>query len=237
MGPHNTQLHRISSTEESFRARFDMINRAIHASIVPKRAQLIAQIVRIDHRIDEVKTLKNVIEKDIRNEYGAIMERLRSAEGVKMAVLQHDLAELQKDITRIDEILMALEDVASGGPGQNSQQPDILGFLHKYRQINENVDYASTKQFKVEIDIVPNDLPRELAERRVLLEHYEEQRKILKFKDDVIWKLSQKVKEKHDYYQDEFDKETRHEMNEWARLVDRYASELKKYELVCAYCG
>lgn len=26
-------------------------------------------------------------------------------------------------------------------------------------------------------------------------------------------------------------------MNEWARLVDRYAEELKKYELVCAFCG
>jgi len=26
-------------------------------------------------------------------------------------------------------------------------------------------------------------------------------------------------------------------MNEWAQLVDRYASELKKYELVCAFCG
>ena len=26
-------------------------------------------------------------------------------------------------------------------------------------------------------------------------------------------------------------------MNEWARLVDRYASELKKYELVCSFCG
>lgn len=26
-------------------------------------------------------------------------------------------------------------------------------------------------------------------------------------------------------------------MNEWARLVDRYAGELKKYEVVCAYCG
>jgi hypothetical protein len=45
------------------------------------------------------------------------------------------------------------------------------------------------------------------------------------------------VKQKYDYYQDEFDKETRHEMNEWARLVDRYAAELKKYELVCAFCG
>lgn len=98
--------------EEAFRVRFDLVNRAIHASIVPKRAQLIAQIVRLDHRIDEVKTLKGVIEKDIRNEYGSIMERLRSAEGVKMAVLQHDIAEVQKDITRIDEILMTMEDVA-----------------------------------------------------------------------------------------------------------------------------
>ena len=90
---------------------------------------------------------------------------------------------------------------------------------------------------KVEIDVYPNDLPRELAERRVLMEHYEEQRKLLKFKDDVIWKLSQQLKQKYDQFQDEFDKETRHEMNEWARLVDRFANELKKYELVCAFCG
>ena len=26
-------------------------------------------------------------------------------------------------------------------------------------------------------------------------------------------------------------------MNEWAQLVDRYAGELKKYEMVCAFCG
>jgi len=113
MGPHNTQLHRISSIEEAFRSRFDHINRSIHHSLVPKRAQLIAQIVRLDHRIDEVKTVKGIIEKDIRNEYGAIMERLRSSEGVKMAVLQHDIAEVQKDITRIDEILMTMEDIAN----------------------------------------------------------------------------------------------------------------------------
>jgi len=69
------------------------------------------------------------------------------------------------------------------------------------------------------------------------MEHYEEQRRLLKFKDDTIWKLSQEVKKKFDYYQDEFDKETRNEMNEWARLVDRYGNELKKFELVCAFTG
>jgi hypothetical protein len=89
----------------------------------------------------------------------------------------------------------------------------------------------------VNIDVVSSDLPRELADRRMSMEQSEEQSKLLKFKDDVIWKLSQELKKKYDYFQDEFDKETRQEMNEWVRLVDRYARELKKFELVCAFCG
>jgi hypothetical protein len=46
--------------------------------------------------------------------------------------------------------------------------------LHGYRQLSENIEYAVTKHFKVDIDVFPNDLPRELAERQILLEHYEE---------------------------------------------------------------
>ena len=87
IGPHNTQLHRLSNLDEAFRYRFESINKQIHQSLVPKRAQLIGQIVRLDHRLDEIKTVKGVIERDIRNEYAGIMERLRSAEGVKTAVL------------------------------------------------------------------------------------------------------------------------------------------------------
>jgi len=49
--------------------------------------------------------------------------------------------------------------------------------------------------------------------------------------------MSQELKRKYDYYQDEFDKETKNEMEEWARLVDKYASELKKFDMVCAFCG
>lgn len=60
-----------------------------------------------------------MIDKDIKNEYAAIMERLRSAEGVKLAVLQHDIAEIQKDITRIDEILMTMEEIAQ------NEEPDL----------------------------------------------------------------------------------------------------------------
>ena len=71
---------------------------------------------------------------------------------------------------------MSMEEIASGDPIEvtANQMPDQLQFLHKYRQLNENIEYAVTKHFKVEIDVLPNDLPRELAERRVLMEHYEE---------------------------------------------------------------
>ena len=94
MGPHNTQLHRICNIEEAFRYRFETMNKSIRNCLVPKRSQLIGQIVRLDHRLDEIKTVKGVIERDIRNEYAGIMERLRSAEGVKTAVLYHDIAEV-----------------------------------------------------------------------------------------------------------------------------------------------
>ena len=87
MGPHNTQLHRISKIEEAFRYRFETVNKTIHNSLVPKRAQLIGQIVRLDHRLEEVKTASSIIERDIRNEYAGMMQRLKSAEGIKNAVL------------------------------------------------------------------------------------------------------------------------------------------------------
>jgi palmitoyltransferase len=127
-----------------------------------------------------------------------------------------------------------MEEITTAG---SEGLPDQVAFLQHYRQLNENIEYAITKQFKVDIDIYPNDLPRELAERQLLIEHYEEQRRLLKFKDDVIWKMQQELKKKYDFYQDEFDKETRNEMEEWARLVDKYAAELKKFDLVCAFCG
>ena len=42
--------------------------------------------------------MKGIIERDIKNEYGGILERLNSAEGTKLAILQHDLSEVQKDV-------------------------------------------------------------------------------------------------------------------------------------------
>ena len=53
------------------------------------------------------------------------MERLRSAEGVKTAVLQHDIAEVQKDITRIDEILMFMEEISNENDEANKTDDPV----------------------------------------------------------------------------------------------------------------
>ena len=111
MGPYNTQLHRITTLADAYRSRIDLVTQAVQKTLIPKRSQLVAQITRLDYRIEEIKTVKGIIERDIKNEYGSILERLNSAEGTKLAILQHDLSEIQRDVNRIDEILKTLDDL------------------------------------------------------------------------------------------------------------------------------
>ena len=42
---------------------------------------------------------------------------------------------------------MTMEEIAGGGQQAPNSPPstDMFGFLHKYRQLNENIDYAVTK--------------------------------------------------------------------------------------------
>jgi hypothetical protein len=66
---------------------------------------------------------------------------------------------------------------------------DEVAFLQHFRQLNENIEYAITKRFKVDIDVNPSDLPRELAERKLLDKHYDALRVLCKEKDDTIYKM------------------------------------------------
>ena len=242
MGQHNTQLHRISSVADAFNARYDIIVNAIKNTLIPKRTQLIAQITRIDYRIEEIKTVKGIIQRDVKNEYGGVIERLNSAEGVKLAILQYDIAEIQKDVNKIDGILQHLDELNGVAPPQQplpaagalvqpvGQGIDMVGFLMQFRRLQEDIDDLITKQFKVDISVIPNDLPRELAEKRVKLEEYEKQKSLLKQKNEIILKLVEEMKVRENTIKDELGKQT-------LNLLDEYAVELKKFQLICTFCG
>ena len=55
--------------------------------------------------IDEIKSVKGQIERDIRTEYSNIIEQLRSEEGKKLAILQYESSILHKEMNKIEDII------------------------------------------------------------------------------------------------------------------------------------
>lgn len=231
-GPHNTELHRVATLQEAFNARCNYLREGTYAMLLEKRDKLLAQLDKLDYRIAEIKSVAGIIERDIKTEYFGMLERLSSAEGMKYAVLQHDMAEVQKDVERIDTIFDSLDEYLQG-----EARGDYVGFLIKFRELHEYIEYAVTKQFKVKVDVPINDLPRELTERRKTLEHAEKVENLLKFKDEIIWNLIQEKKKLTQTAEMDLDKAVQQEWTEWAKLIERYSEELLKYKLVCSFCG
>ena len=75
------------------------------------------------------------------------------------------MAELQKDIDRINDINSQFGDLTKG-------EDSVVDFLLRSRVLSENVEYISAKPFKVQIDVTPYDLPRELKDKREKLKKF-----------------------------------------------------------------
>lgn len=231
VGPHNNKLHRISNVFESFRKKFSYVNNLVQKSLISKLDQLTNQIQMIEFHIEEVKNVKNNIERDIRTEYSQMIENLRGEEGKKLAILQYDSAILQKEINKIQDIVNVVTDI------NMSETPDMIAFLLRYKQLNETVEMSIVRPFKKSIEVSTEDFPRELDERRAKLESFENMKKLLKAKDDIIWNLIQEKKLKDEKELLKLKEKTQNEVAEWAKLSDKYAMELKKYHLICHFCG
>ncbi|KAM3142964.1 hypothetical protein pb186bvf_005027 [Paramecium bursaria] len=229
LGPHNTQLHRINKLTDSFKQRSNKIQESIQANLLTKREQLLAQIHRIEYRIEEIKYVKTIIERDARAEFGGVLERLKSSEGSKLALLHHEITELQRDLDQINEIGSQFYDL--------KEQADPCPFLLKSRQLYETIEYLVAKPFKIQIDVYPYDLPRELTELRLQLQKASAQSQLLEFKNEVIWKLINDKQVDEEKLKQELERQAAQEINEWAALVDKFSNELKKYQQVCYYCG
>ncbi|KAL4468003.1 hypothetical protein ABPG72_015873 [Tetrahymena utriculariae] len=230
LGPHNNQLHRINTLEEAFKSRVTKLRESIQGNLLEKRDQLLAQIHRIEYRIEEIKYVKTIIERDARNEYSGIIERLKSAEGQKLAILQHEMGELQKDLDRINDLGHTFRQFVN-------KPEDPIDFLIRARSLYENIEFLVAKPFKVNIEVYPYDLPRELTDMRLQLQKASAQQALIDFKNEVIWKILEERKEQEEEVKTKMEKAASEEINEWAKLVDKFSNELKRYQLICHYCG
>lgn len=232
IGPHNNKLHKIITIFDSFRKKFTYLSNLIKKSVLTKYDQTMTQVQYFEYLVDQVKNVKNSIEREIRSEYAEMIGNLNSVEGKKIAVLNYESSLLQKDVTKLQEIIAYVNDIS------NSDSPDMISFLLRYKQINEMIEFCLAKPLKEKIDITLNDFPRQLEETKAKLKQFNKLDKLLLVKDEIIWKIINE-KKKTDYTKEmtELKEKTKIEISEWAKLSDKYEMELQKYNLVCDFCG
>ena len=242
IGPHNNKLHKISSIFNSFKKKYSYITQLTKSHLMNKYDMTLNQLSYLDYVTDQVKQVKNSIERDIRSEYCEMLEELNSVEGKKLAVINYESSILQKDLTKMQDIINYINDL------NNNESPDMISFLLRYKQLNDSIEFAIAKPIKQKIEININDFPRKQQENKKKLENYAKLEKLLKLKDDIIWKIVNDKQEQRKQMQlfegnmkSSLDKEKEMkaltEIEEWAKLSDKYAMELQKYNLICCFCG
>jgi len=229
-GPHNSQMHRAITLSEAFGNRYSSIQNTIANPIAKKREKICMQMQKLTIRIEEIKKVKEIIERDIRCEYSGMLERLRSSEGIKLAMLNHEMCDLQQDMDKIEAIVMHMSAV--------SREKDVIGFLTIFVKLYEDIENILAKPLRTEIAINPMDLPRELTEKRKLCADALNIENALKFKNDIIWKMINDTKQEEAISFKALEEETKKEFDKWALLTDKFANELSKFEnVICRFCG
>lgn len=180
--------------------------------------------------MEEIKTVKTTIDQDCRLVFGGMIERLKSAEGHKVSVLQHDMSSIQQEIDTINGIIQEFTHLTNDGVTP-------LQFMVKAGAFRQNIEYILGRGFKTEIDIFPYDLPREMFHIRSELEEAGQLESLLQMKDRVVWDLFHRIKNVAKESVTELESTANQEISSWAVLTDKYASDLKEFQRICFYCA
>ena len=248
IGPHNNKLHKIISISDSFKNKFIYINKIANKQLIEKYKEILKQIKSLENLETEIKKNKNIIEREIRTEYSKHFENLNSVCGKKFAVINFESNNLQKDLNDLSELVNYINDLI------NNESPDMINFLLKFKQLNNMIENILSKPINTHLEMNTDDLPKDVEQKQQMLKLYDQLENLSKYKDEIIWrlltdKLSKKNQEQNlnninnmnNNYLDENDnrinEETKIEIQKWAKLSDKYASELEKYYLICQFCG
>lgn len=202
----------------------------IRTCLVQKRDQLIAQMHRLDYRMEEIKSVRSTIEQDTRLMFGGMLERLQTSEGHKTSILQHQMSSVQQEIESINSIIQQFV-------GLTNQGVSPLEFMTKAATLRQNIEMILNKSFNTEIDITPYDLPRELLQIRKEIEENNQLDMLIQMKDNVIMRLFHELKQVFKDSVADLDKAANQEIASWAALTDKYTSELEEYQRICYYCA
>lgn len=216
--------------QKAYQNRIGKLDSLLKTVLIQKRDKIEAQMYRLDYRMEEIKYVKGIIEQDAKVEFGGILERLKSAEGKKLSILQHMMAEIQKDVDNINLLTQEFTELTNQG------QSD-LHFMIKSPSIAQNIEFLLNKPFKRDINVTPYDLPRELAALRKEIEECLVLEKLNRMKTEIIRTMFEVSRGSEKNVVDGLDIAANEELGQWAMLAEKYSDELAQFQMICYYCG
>ena len=88
---------------------------------------------------------------------------MNSVCGKKFAVINFESNNLQKDLNDLTELVNYINDLV------NNESPDMIGFLLKFKQLNNMIENSLSKPINNNIEINMNDFPIEVEEKQMML--------------------------------------------------------------------
>ena len=231
IGPHNTNYHRILNLQDAYNKRMSYIN-SQRPLLFNKLNELNSYNTFINNLFEKVTTAKKNIEREVRKDYTALTERIKDIEGKRDTILSYEANQFQNQQNKILDIMNYIKDV------QDSKNTELISFLLQYRNVINSINKILEKPIKEKIDLsITENYPNDLEERHRILEDYKRIKNELVKRDESLWKILKEKKDKERENIIKAKEKSQNDIEEWVKLSDRYVQELKKYEVVCSFCG
>jgi len=251
IGPHNTQLHSIGSLFGIYKKFIDIGKSYLNGPLKEKSFKIEELMIQIDNLLNENKDKAKEMLHGISLEYENIIENIIKIDGNKKAELSFNASELQKDIINIQNILDLINkkninyfNSDNGGekfPLEEDENDKIINFLLQYKSLVSDIDMIISKPTNKILTKEDEEKilkwPKELNDTKEKLLNYQKLKKLLKVKDDIIWKLLTTPYEERNPELLEVERKTNEEIAKWTQLIEKTKLELSKYNLVCHFCG
>ena len=134
---------------DAYRLRKFYLVEAIRSNLVDKRDKIIAQLHRLEYRIEEIRFVKNIIERDVRSEYSGILERLRNHEGNKLATLTHEVSLVQRELDTINDLGNKFFELTNMECEKIEQERKMNRFLTKSKEMYDSIEYITYRAERV----------------------------------------------------------------------------------------
>ena len=231
IGPHNTNYHRIIDIKEAFNKKYYQVAK-MKSTLTNKLQELNYYNNRVSELSKKINIAKKELVRDVRKQYTALSEKVKDVEGKRNAILSYETSQLQIDNNNIQDINNYISDV------QSQKNVSMISFLLQFPQLKSKIERILEKPLRERIDLSKmEDYPNELEERHKILEDYDNVVKLSESKSETIYKILSEKKHKEKTILENARKKSMEQIEEKAKLSDKFDKYLKKFMVVCSFCG